>query len=116
MNITFLDAIKRFYNNYTNFDGCATRAEYWSPTLYILFGYAVFACLGKFGMVLDGLFWLANILPGIAVSIRRMHDIGKSGWWILISLIPVIGTIWYLVLSVTPTKEFGNPYKGTAAF
>ena len=116
MNITFLDAIKRFYNNYTNFDGCASRAEYWYPVLYMVIVYVILACMGKFGMMLSGLFGLVNIIPCIAVSIRRMHDIGKSGWWILISLIPFIGNIWYLVLCATPTKEFGNPYKGTDAF
>lgn len=115
MNVTFIDAIKRFYANYTNFSGCATRAEYWYVTLFMLIAEAVLYCFGDFGQVLVGLFCLANIIPGIAICIRRMHDIGKSGWWILICLIPIIGTIWYLVLCVTPTKEFDNPYKGTAA-
>lgn len=116
MNVTFLDAIKRFYANYTNFNGCATRAEYWYVVLFMFIVEVVLACFGKVGQGLTGLFCLANLIPGIAISIRRMHDIGKSGWWILISLIPIIGTIWYLVLGVTPTKEFDNPYKGTAAF
>ncbi|MDE6066565.1 MAG: DUF805 domain-containing protein, partial [Duncaniella sp.] len=93
MNITFIDAVKRFYANYTNFNGCATRAEYWYPVLYMFIVYLVCLCLGKFGGVILGLFCLANIIPGISVSIRRMHDIGKSGWWILISLIPIVGSI-----------------------
>ncbi|MDE6037597.1 MAG: DUF805 domain-containing protein [Duncaniella sp.] len=115
MNITFIDAVKRFYANYTNFNGCATRAEYWYPVLYMFIVYVVCLCLGKFGGVILGLFCLANIIPGISVSIRRMHDIGKSGWWILISLIPIVGSIWYLVLCVTPTKELDNPFNGPAA-
>ncbi|WP_302065948.1 DUF805 domain-containing protein [uncultured Duncaniella sp.] len=44
-------------------------------------------------------------MPAIAVGIRRMHDIGKSGWWMLICLIPLIGGIWFIVLAATPTKE-----------
>ena len=104
MNITFLDAVKRFYNNYANFNGCATRAEYWYPVLYMCIVYAILLCLGKVGMILYYIFALANIVPSIAVGIRRMHDIGKSGWWILINLVPLIGGIWFIVLAATPSK------------
>ena len=75
----------------------------------MLICYAVFACLGDAGTILQGLFALANIIPGIAVGIRRMHDIGKSGWWILINLVPIIGGIWFIILAATPSKE---GYKG----
>lgn len=105
MNITFIEAIKLFYRNYANFDGRATRAEFWYPTLYIFIIYIVLLCFGKTGMMVYGVFALANIIPGISVGIRRMHDIGKSGWWYLIQLIPVIGSIWFIVLAATPTKE-----------
>lgn len=110
MNVTFVDAVKLFYSNYTNFNGRATRAEYWYAALFMLICYAVLLCLGKIGMILYGIFALANIIPSLSVSIRRMHDIGKSGWWILINLVPLIGGIWFIVLAATPSKEPG--YQG----
>lgn len=110
MNITFGEAISLFYKRYTDFDGRATRAEYWYPVLYMFIVGMILGFFGRFGEILAGVFSLVNIVPSIAVSIRRMHDIGKSGWWILISLIPIIGTIWYLILCATPTKEPG--YQG----
>jgi len=110
MNITFIDAVKLFYSNYANFNGRATRAEYWYPVLYMMICYAILLCLGKVGMILYSIFGLANIIPSISVGIRRMHDIGKSGWWILINLVPIIGGIWFIVLAATPTKEPG--YQG----
>lgn len=110
MNITFVEAVKLFYSNYTNFNGRATRAEYWYPVLYMVIVGILLGLFGKVGEALAGLFSLANIIPGIAVGIRRMHDIGKSGWWILINLIPLVGAIWFIVLAATPTKEPG--YQG----
>lgn len=109
-NVTFIEAIKLFYKNYTNFTGRATRAEYWYPVLYMFIVGCFLASFGKVGIFVSYAFSLVNLVPGIAVGIRRMHDIGKSGWWILISAIPVIGTIWYIVLCATPSKPQG--YQG----
>lgn len=109
-NVTFIEAIQLFFKNYTNFSGRATRAEYWYAVLFMFLVGCVLAIFGKFGMWLSYLFSLGCFVPSIAIAIRRMHDIGKSGWWILISLIPVIGTIWYIVLCVTPSKPQG--YQG----
>jgi uncharacterized membrane protein YhaH (DUF805 family) len=53
---------------------------------------------------------LAMIIPGIAVSIRRLHDLGKSGWWLFIALIPIIGGIWLLVLFCTDGTPGVNDY------
>ena len=47
--------------------------------------------------LLSGIYTLAAIIPSIGVSIRRLHDIGRTGWWILIALVPVIGGLWYLI-------------------
>ena len=109
-NVTFIEAIQLFYKNYTNFSGRSTRAEYWYPVLYMFIVSCILAIFGKFGIFVSYAFSLVNLVPGLAVGIRRMHDIGKSGWWILISLIPVIGTIWYIVLCATPSKPEG--YQG----
>ncbi len=56
------------------------------------------------------LYTLAVLLPGIAVAVRRLHDIGKSGWWILISLVPIIGGIWLIVLLATDSEPIENEY------
>jgi uncharacterized membrane protein YhaH (DUF805 family) len=57
-----------------------------------------------------GLYLLAVIIPSLAVGVRRLHDVGKSGWMILISLIPIIGAIWLLVLFVTDSNPGENQY------
>ena len=59
---------------------------------------------------LYGLYVLAMLIPGLAVAVRRLHDVGKSGWMILISLIPLIGAIWLLVLMVTDSNHGENQY------
>jgi uncharacterized membrane protein YhaH (DUF805 family) len=56
------------------------------------------------------LYSLAVLVPSIAVGVRRMHDIGKSGWWLLISLIPLIGAIWLIVLLATEGNQGSNQY------
>lgn len=102
MNITFLEAVSLFFKRWNDFDGRSTRAEYWYVFLFLFLAGFV---LGLISEVLGGVFSLICIVPGIALAIRRMHDIGKSGWWVLISLIPIIGSIWFIVLAATPTKS-----------
>lgn len=105
--------------NYANFNGRSRRKEYWNFVLFnILFGIAaiiVDIILGTsknvvgYGTVYM-LYTLAVLLPGIAVAVRRLHDIGKSGWWILISLVPIIGGIWLIVLLATDSEPIENEY------
>ena len=59
---------------------------------------------------LYGIYALAVLIPGLAVAVRRLHDVGKSGWMILITLIPLIGAIWLLVLLVTDSNLGENQY------
>jgi uncharacterized membrane protein YhaH (DUF805 family) len=113
---------------YADFTGRAQRAEYWFFTLfYLLFFLALSLVDGAAGLynaayglgLLGGLFALAMILPSIAVSVRRLHDTSRSGWWLLISLIPLIGGVILLVfvcLDSTPgTNAYGPNPKETAA-
>jgi uncharacterized membrane protein YhaH (DUF805 family) len=100
--------------NYVNFRGRARRKEYWMFFLFNIIAALIlmildFFVLGTYG-VLYGLYLLAVILPSLAVTIRRLHDLGKSGWWIFISLIPVIGGIWLLVLLVMDGTTGENLY------
>ena len=115
----FLMVLKK----YAEFSGRAQRAEYWFFTLfYLIFFLALSLIDGAAGLfnleygfgLLGGLFALAMIIPSIAVTVRRLHDTSRSGWWLLISLIPLIGGIVLLVfvcLDSTPgTNAYGpNP-------
>lgn len=114
--------------NYAGFSGRARRQEYWMFTLFnIIFAIVAMVLDNVLGFAgaagygpLYGLYALATLLPGLAAAVRRLHDVGKSGWFILIALIPLIGSIWLLVLLCTDSKpgpnEYGpNPKEGALA-
>lgn len=98
--------------NYANFNGRARRKEFW-------FFYLALVICNIFAMVLDailetevifyGIVTLATIIPFLAVSARRLHDIGKSGWWYLISL-TIIGIILLIIWWAKEGETFSNPY------
>lgn len=98
---------------YATFSGRSRRKEYWMFALWIfLFNIAVVALdsiLDTNG-ILAGVFGLAMALPGLAVSIRRLHDIGKSAWWVLICVIPLIGGLIYLCFMVRKGDTGENAY------
>jgi uncharacterized membrane protein YhaH (DUF805 family) len=108
--------------NYVGFSGRARRTEYWMYTLFnfiiamVLFVLDVATKTGFFAALIV-LYELAVLLPTLAVLVRRLHDIGQSGWWILISLVPFIGSIVLLVFTVLPGNQGPNKYgddpKGT---
>jgi len=104
---------------YADFGGRARRKEYWMFVLFNIIFVTVaviidnilgianeYTALGPFYY----LYILAVLLPSLAVLVRRLHDIGKSGWWFFISLIPFIGAIWLLVLLVTDSQPGENQY------
>ncbi len=104
---------------YADFNGRARRKEYWMFTLFnIIFGGIAMILDSVFGIAIEGVgygplygvYVLVLFIPGLAVAVRRLHDIGKSGWMILIALIPVIGAIWILVLMVTDSNPGENLY------
>ena len=99
--------------HYADFNGRARRQEYWMFVLFnIIFAFvagALDAALGSWGAI-GGLYGLALLIPGLAVSVRRLHDIGKSGWMLLIALIPLIGTIWLIILLATDSTPGNNQY------
>lgn len=97
----YVNALK----NYATFSGRARRKEYW---MFFLFNLIFSAVAGMLG--LTALYSLATFIPRIAVAVRRLHDIGKTGWWYFIVLIPVIGGIWYLILMCTDSKYGTNTY------
>ena len=112
----FPTAIQTFFRKYSDFSGRASRSEYWWAVLFIIF------CSIATG-VIDGVFFaeselepigtlqlLITLLPNIAVSARRLHDIGKSGWWLLLNLLVLIGPLIIFVWSVKKGTEDDNPY------
>lgn len=115
----FLDVIK---NHYVDFKGRARRKEYWMYTLfnflailifYALFFVAAYSQQQTLMYIISGILWLyclGLILPSLGVAIRRLHDIGKSGWWLFVSLIPAVGGIILLVFSCTDSVPGNNEY------
>lgn len=100
--MNFVDAVKTCFTKYVGFDGRATRSEYW---WWVLFMVLVSVALGLLNLGMIGnLFSLATLLPSIAVGARRLHDIGKSGWWQLIGLIPLIGWLVLIYWAVQPSE------------
>ncbi len=102
--------LKCLKEHYADFSGRARRKEFWMFALFnviIAFGLSLIGGLigNIFGIVVSSLYSLAVLVPALSVTVRRLHDIGKSGLWILIALIPVIGGLWLLILMVIDSKE-----------
>ena len=118
-----MDWYLKVLRQFADFSGRARRTEYWMFALFNIFFTTLAIVLDTYlgtaiGELPYGLFYFSYALfilvPGLAVGVRRLHDVGKSGWMMLISLIPIIGAIWLLVLFVTDSNpgenEFGpNP-------
>lgn len=122
--MSFTDAIKSVLaQNYANFNGRARRSEYWYYTLFVILVNAVIGAITYAVPVLAFVQWivsLALLVPGIAVCVRRLHDIGKSGLFLLLVLIPLVGGIVLLVFYVQDSQPGANQYgenpKGVAGF
>lgn len=111
--MTFAEAIRSVLDKYADFSGRARRSEYWfwSLALFLVYIVAViiFVVSHVLGAILYVLLILAAIVPSLAVSVRRLHDTGKSGWWLLIGLIP-LGGIVILVFTVMDSDPAPNQY------
>jgi uncharacterized membrane protein YhaH (DUF805 family) len=103
---------------YAQFSGRARRKEYW---MYFLFNVVIAFVLGLvdglLGLtgasgigLLGGLYTLAVLVPSLAVAVRRLHDTGRSGWWLLVALVPLVGGIVLLVLLVLPGQSGPNAH------
>ena len=104
---------------YAEFSGRARRREYWNFALFNILIAIVLALIdrltGTFGAgrgfgLLGGLYALAVLLPSLAVGVRRLHDTNRSGWWLLIGLIPCIGFIVLIVFLVQDSQAGDNQY------
>lgn len=113
--VTFKEAVvKALTENYCNFSGRSSRSEYW---WFSLFGFIVGWAIGLIFSrsqatmeIVSGAVTLILLLPSLGLSVRRLHDIGKSGWWILLGLIPVIGQIIIIVWACRESNMYPNQY------
>ncbi|WP_203292496.1 DUF805 domain-containing protein [Maricaulis parjimensis] len=108
----FVDAVKSGFSNYVNFQGRARRSEYWFWILFtFLLGVVAGIIDGIIGTyLLGGLATLATILPSIAMGVRRLHDTGRSGFWMFIALIPLVGAIVLIIFYVGDSESGSNKY------
>lgn len=101
-------------DNYANFSGRARRSEYWyfvlcSIIISIVLSLVLPLLLGFFGLIISFVYSAAVLIPSIAVAVRRLHDIGKSGVFILLAFVPVLN-IWLLILLATEGTQGPNQY------
>jgi uncharacterized membrane protein YhaH (DUF805 family) len=104
---------------YADFEGRARRTEYWMFVLFSVIAQIIFMVLdnllglafvsGSSGW-LTVLYVLAVFLPSLGVSVRRLHDTGRSGWWVLIALVPLVGAIVLIVFTATEGNRGPNAY------
>jgi uncharacterized membrane protein YhaH (DUF805 family) len=121
--MSFADAVRTCLNKYADFSGRARRSEYWFFALFNVLVSIVASIIdaiigtrsGSFGLV-EAIAGLALLVPGLAAGARRLHDTSRSGWWLLIGLIPIIGAIVLIVFFVQdshPDNQYGpSPKQG----
>ena len=100
--MTFAESVSTCFSKYVDFNGVASRSEFW---WFFLFQIVAVLALSLVSQLLADIAALALLLPSLAVGARRLHDIGRSGWWLLIGLIPIIGTIVLIVFWVQESKR-----------
>ncbi len=105
----YLDA----WRNFAVFSGRATRTDFWMFVLFNILALIVLLVLGsliKPLIFLYGLYCLAVIIPNLAITVRRLHDTSRSGWWWFIGFVPVVGGIILLVFMCLPSTPGPNQY------
>ena len=112
-------AINKAFNNYLNFSGRANRSEFWYFFLFIVLINALTHVIDTYIIgyhpeemgIVSGVFWLATAIPQLSITFRRLQDVGKSGWWFLLSFtiigfIPLI--VWWCTMSEPRKNRYGN--------
>ncbi|WP_405429614.1 DUF805 domain-containing protein [Micromonospora sp. NBC_00617] len=117
--MSFIDAIKSVFSQYVGFTGRARRSEYWWFALFsILVGIVTAILDNALGLTFEGgstgfiglVAYLVLLLPSLAVAVRRLHDTDRTGWWLLIGLVPLVGAIVLLVFFVSDSKPGANRF------
>ena len=110
--VGFGEAVSRGFRKYFTFSGRATRAEHWWFVLFVAIARLVFAIISGFaGLpgVLDGVWGIVTLIPSLAVGVRRLHDINRTGWWLLLWGVPVFG--WIVTIVWACKRGDGGPNK-----
>ena len=113
--VPFVDAVKRAVTvNYCNFNGRSSRSEYWWYALAVAILNVVISTVlsgcPSVMQVVSGVFTLGLLLPGLGLAVRRLHDINKSGWYLLLALIPIVGAIVLIVWFCKESEPQANQY------
>lgn len=124
----FPAAAGRFFKKYATFSGRASRSEYWWWTLIAVvvsvilniivgsgsttnaYGSATAGPGAIPGVIIGGIWALATIVPGLALAVRRLHDVNMSGWLLLLALVPFLGALALLVFMILPSNPSGQRY------
>ena len=113
--MSFSQAVNRCFANYATFSGRSPRSELW---YFILFLFLLQLVVGAISYALgiqslEYIVSLGTFLPAIAVEVRRLHDVGRSGWWLFLSLVPLVGTIillvWFCRRGDAAANQYGPP-------
>lgn len=115
LQIPFGEAVKRALTvNYCNFQGRASRSEYWWFVLFaVIVGAAInvlFCWSDTISAIISGVVSLAFFLPNLGLAVRRLHDTGHSGWWIFINCVPLVGWIIYLIFVIKESEPAPNKW------
>ena len=113
-----IESYKKFWRNYFDFNGRSRRSDYWQVILVniiiaiILGAFSNIPWIGRLFWAISWIYSLAALIPGIALGVRRLHDIGKSGLYYLFILIPIVGPILLIVWFVTDSEPGPHNYYG----
>jgi len=112
MQMSFADSIRTCFSKYATFSGRARRSEFWWFYLFTVIVFIVVAIIDAAigNSILEFVLILALILPSLAATVRRLHDTGRPGWWVLIGLIPFIGAIILIVFECQNSQPGTNQY------
>ena len=111
--------IKCVTNKYFDFSTRAPRKEFWLFVLFYSLAYLILMgidiSMGTYNSIigfgiLSGIFWMATVVPYLAVGVRRLHDTNRAGWWLLLIFVPIVGAIWLLVLFCFKSDEDENRF------
>jgi uncharacterized membrane protein YhaH (DUF805 family) len=110
--MSFPEAVRVCFSKYVTFTGRARRSEYWWFVLFVALVSLVASAIDFSAdiMVFQVIVGLALLLPELAVAVRRLHDTDRTGWWLLIGLVPVIGGIVLLVFFLIDSDPDANRY------
>src|SRR5262249_55622094 len=114
--MNFFEAIGSGFHNYVNFSGRAPRSEYWYWTLFaillVLAAVLIDASIANEQIIFTVIAELILALPGLAGSVRRLHDLDKSGWFVLLAFVPLVGSIilliWFCMRGTAGSNRFGH--------